>query len=237
MIAAQPILAFLWKCRKYWWVLLIVVIAAQAKQNNMLREENAKLTGEGNIELKDDEGGRVIIGPDGTRSAVRDENGGVKNENVYVPREGSTDVTVKMDPAVKAKLNALNEKLAAAKANGETSQEEIDRLNKERDELQRRLMKVNVDVKTWGFTIRPGIGVLYSKELYPEVDIKFFFWKRYSAKVGATTKFFDVGVSRHIDDLMPFRIKFRNLEIQITYGFEYEDMGNRRFAIGGRLNL
>lgn len=246
MIAAQSALAFLWKCRKYWWVLLLLVIAAQAKQNNSLRKENAKLTGEGNIELKDDEGGRVIIGPNGTKSAVRDGDG-VKHDNVYVPREGSTDVTVKMDPAVKAKLDALNDQLGKAKASGEVDQVEIDRLQKERDALEKRLIGVHVKVKTWGFTIRPGLGILYSNELYPEIDIKFFFWKRYSAKVGTTlkffgkekttTNFFDIGISRHIDDLIPLRIKFRNLEIQIAYGFEYKDMKNRRLAIGGRLNL
>jgi len=94
--------------------------------------------------------------------------------------------------------------------------------------------RIVVKVQTKGFTFRLGLGVLYSSKLYPELDVKWAFWDRYSIKTGVTLEFVDAGISRHVDDLIPF-LNVQNLEIQGVYGksFKWEN----RLGIGLRSNF
>lgn len=86
-------------------------------------------------------------------------------------------------------------------------------------------------IKDWGFTYRLGGGVVYSDELLPEADLKWFYFQRYSALVGITPRFGGLGFSRHIDDFIPFH----NLELVGAVGFSWQ--GGRRWGIGLRTNF
>lgn len=94
--------------------------------------------------------------------------------------------------------------------------------------------KVTVKVKDKGFTARMGYGLIYSEKLYPEIDLKLFYYKRFSAKVGTTSKFLTGGVSRHIDDFVRW-LKWHNVEVQGVLGYEFE--GKLRPGLGIRSNL
>jgi len=89
-------------------------------------------------------------------------------------------------------------------------------------------------VQDWGFTFHPGISIIWSEKFLPELDVKFFFWRRWSAKAGANLEFVDGGISRHIDDF-PLCSKFNNVEIQGVGGMSYK--GGMRLGIGLRSNL
>lgn len=86
-------------------------------------------------------------------------------------------------------------------------------------------------ITDWGFTTRLGGGVVYSGKPLPLIDLKWFYWKRYSTTVGITPQFGGVGVSRHIDDFTPFH----NLEIVGMGGIGWA--GEHRLAIGLRTNF
>jgi hypothetical protein len=88
-----------------------------------------------------------------------------------------------------------------------------------------------VVIKDWGFTTRLGGGVVYSGKLLPLVDLKWFYWKRYSMTVGITPQFGGIGVSRHIDDFTPFH----NLEIVGMGAIGWT--GERQIGIGLRTNF
>lgn len=82
-----------------------------------------------------------------------------------------------------------------------------------------------------GFTRRLGGGVVYAGEFLPMVDIKWAYWRRYSATVGITPRFGGLGVSRHVDDFMPFQ----NLEIFGIVGLDWQS--ERRLGLGIRTNF
>lgn len=95
-------------------------------------------------------------------------------------------------------------------------------------------VKVEITIKDKGFTFKPGIGVLYSGKIMPEIDIKWVYWKRWSIKTGATLEFVDAGISRHVDDY-PFMSLFKNLEVQVVAGWQY--ISGLRIGAGLRVNL
>ncbi|MCX5784598.1 MAG: hypothetical protein NTX59_02820 [Elusimicrobia bacterium] len=88
-----------------------------------------------------------------------------------------------------------------------------------------------VVVKDWGFAMRLGGGVVYSDRILPMLDLKWFYWKRYSLTVGITPKFGGLCLSRHIDDFTPFC----NLEIFSIVGITWQ--GNRDVGMGVRINF
>jgi len=94
--------------------------------------------------------------------------------------------------------------------------------------------RVVIDIKNKGFTFKPGIGMVYSSKIYPEFDIKFAYWNRYSVKVGTTLDFVDAAITRHVDDLIPW-VNLQNLEIQLGGGINYID-AIRRIMFGIRIN-
>jgi len=88
-----------------------------------------------------------------------------------------------------------------------------------------------VMVKDWGFTTRLGGGMIYSGRILPVLDLKCFYWKRYSVMAGITPGFGGLGISRHIDDFTPFY----NLEIVALCGVNLH--GERHVAGGVRINF
>jgi hypothetical protein len=88
-----------------------------------------------------------------------------------------------------------------------------------------------IRIKDYGFTFRPGGGMVYCDRLLLEADAKFAYWKRYSALIGVTQDFGGLGLSRHVDDFLPFQ----NLELQGDAGLSWQ--GRLRLAIGLRMNF
>lgn len=86
-------------------------------------------------------------------------------------------------------------------------------------------------IKDRGFTSRLGVGVVYSGEPLPMLDLKWAYWRRYSLLLGLTPAFGGVGVSRHIDDFTPFS----NLEVVGLGGLDWR--GGPRAGIGLRLSF
>lgn len=88
-----------------------------------------------------------------------------------------------------------------------------------------------VKIKDWGFTKRLGGGMVYSGRVLPEIDLKWFYWRRYSLTLGVTPQFGGIGISRHVDDFTPFQ----NLEILCLGGLDWHS--NRHIGIGMRFNF
>ncbi|MFA6433741.1 MAG: hypothetical protein WCW52_03515 [Elusimicrobiales bacterium] len=88
-----------------------------------------------------------------------------------------------------------------------------------------------IAVKDWGFTARLGGGMVYSGKVLPVIDLKWFYWRRYSMTTGISPKFIGIGISRHIDDFTPFR----NIEIVGIAGATWT--GSRQFSCGIRFNF
>lgn len=86
---------------------------------------------------------------------------------------------------------------------------------------------VEVKIKDWGFTAKLGGGVIYSGKLYPMIDLKWFYWRRYGLTLGVTRSNIGIGITRHVDDIL----KFNNLEI---IGFYTH---NHRLFLGLRVNF
>jgi hypothetical protein len=88
-----------------------------------------------------------------------------------------------------------------------------------------------VVIKDRGITRRFGGGIIYAGEFLPLIDLKVGYWRRYSATVGITPRFYGVGVSRHVDDFTPFH----NMEVVGLGGLDWH--GDRRFGLGVRLSF
>ena len=90
---------------------------------------------------------------------------------------------------------------------------------------------ISVKVTDWGTCTRFGIGVVYSRILLPQADLKFFYWHRYSATVGVNPAYLNIGIYRHVDDLLGLD----NLEFGINGGPGFD--GSGRVGVCLRLNL
>lgn len=79
--------------------------------------------------------------------------------------------------------------------------------------------KVKTEVKNKGITFRPGLGVAYDGgKLRLIASSKLFYWGRYGGILNVNQSALGVGVSRFIDDLVPYWHP-RNVELFIAYGF------------------
>ena len=90
---------------------------------------------------------------------------------------------------------------------------------------------VSVKITDWGTCKRLGIGLVYSRRILPQLDLKFFYWHRYSATAGVNPEYLNLGVYRHVDDL----IGLDNLEFGVNGGIGFD--GSRRAGMCLRLNL
>ena len=90
---------------------------------------------------------------------------------------------------------------------------------------------VSVKIKDWGTCKRLGIGLTYSGRILPQLDLKLFYWHRYSVAAGVNPEYLNLGVYRHVDDLLGLD----NLEFGVNGGIGFD--GSRRAGMGLRLNL
>jgi len=88
-----------------------------------------------------------------------------------------------------------------------------------------------VKINDWGFTKRLGGGIVYSGRMLPEIDLKWFYWRRYSLTLGVTPQFGGIGLSRHVDDFTTFK----NLELQGIAGLGWD--ASFCFVMGLRINF
>jgi hypothetical protein len=118
-----------------------------------------------------------------------------------------------------------------------TTKEERARLQKEIDRL---LLKLNhpeseMVVKDFGFTFKPGFGAEWAGYgIQPRLDAKLAYYKRYSLIAGGSRNGLDVGVSRHLDDILwgsP-----NNIEAFIVWKF-IRMYGAQAIALGIRANF
>ncbi|MBI4369146.1 MAG: hypothetical protein HY547_02835 [Elusimicrobia bacterium] len=86
-------------------------------------------------------------------------------------------------------------------------------------------------IKDRGFTRRIGGGFVYTGEPLPLIDLKCAYWRRYSLMIGITPAFGGIGISRHVDDFLPFR----NMEMLGLLGLDWE--GRSKIGMGVRLNF
>lgn len=217
--------SFIWKnWRGILMVILGLMAAIQTKRISNIQDDAST-----QLELKDGELAKIRVEL-GRLQAIT-ANGSTNN---YRPPEANTVIIVKENKEMKERLKNVDAQLANLEKDKVKNAAEIERLRKEREEILKRLIEVQVSSSPWGFVLKPGLGALYSGEILPEIDAKFLFIQRYSAKFGVTTQFVDVGISRHVDDFIPV-FHFQNLEIQGVYGREFR--GGTRWGIGLRSNL
>jgi len=96
--------------------------------------------------------------------------------------------------------------------------------------------KTELKVKSWGFTARPGFGAYYTGDFEGALDLKLFYYDRYSAGLGSTLNGPNLFFSRHLDDLIPV-LKPENVELGLMYGRLYDNFGHSIFGIGLRSNF
>ena len=90
---------------------------------------------------------------------------------------------------------------------------------------------VTVKIKDRGFCRRLGVAAVYSGKFLPQLDMKLAYYKRYSVAVGVNLEYINLGVYRHVDDL----VGLINLEFGVNGGVGFD--GARRYGVGLRLNL
>lgn len=214
-----------WALAHWRGALLAALVAMLCWQTKTKHDLQSALDATKPLELKPGEIAKVQI----DRNNVRTGGSTTGSKPGFVPPESRVDITVKENQRLKEELDRLNAQIGVS-----TSATELEQLKRERDELAKKTYQVEVKYQRFGFTFRPGLGALYSGEFFPEVDIKVAYGGRYSLKAGLTLSFVDAGISRHVDDLIPW-FRFQNLEVQAVAGMNYA--GGWRAAIGVRSNL
>ena len=152
---------------------------------------------------------------DGQLEVLRKEKGKVTVERVYVPPEGSVFIKQKDLDELYKKYKELVVKLGQA-----MTPEERERLQREIERLMGELKKPDTEIviKDRGFTIKPGLGAEWSGiGIGPRLDLKLFYFKRYSALIGGGRGGVDVSASRHLDDILWGRPS--NIEAFLGYKF------------------
>ena len=88
-------------------------------------------------------------------------------------------------------------------------------------------------IKNKGFTFKPELGAGYNGNFDGYFGVKLAYWNRYGLSVGFTREQFGLGVSRHLDDLIPY---FKNTEVFALAGMPYKDEYGKVF-IGLKMGL
>lgn len=79
--------------------------------------------------------------------------------------------------------------------------------------------KIEVNVRKFGLTFRPGIGYLYAHDrIQPAIDLKLLYLYRWGVSPGIATRGPTIALSRHLDDIprrmgVPW-LRLDNLELQ-----------------------
>jgi hypothetical protein len=100
-------------------------------------------------------------------------------------------------------------------------------VKKEKDPKNPNKEIVTTIIKDWGFSKDIGLGLNYSGKILPQIDLRFFFWKRYSVCLGVNLEYPNLGVYRHIDDI----IRFQNIEVGVNYGKGFDGLNRMGTAI------
>jgi len=219
-------------------ILLVTAIVVQTKRLDTLKTKHEDIASK--LKLAENDLAKIRI--DGNKVSSNSRKDGTSS--TFRPPEGRVDITISENKKLKEQLKDAEGRLETLKNQPNADPQEIERLKREVDKLRGNVLDIHVNVQRWGFTFRPGIGVVYAPKvsdsgdvrhlLLPEIDFKFLFFDRYSLKAGLNLQFIDIGISRHIDDLIPF-FKLENLEIQGLGGVEYS--GGWRLGVGARVNL
>ena len=170
---------------------------------------------------------------DRIQTVVKTKDGETKYVTKYIPPEGHVTISMEEKTKLEERYSELVDKISKAE-----SAEDLARLKAELEVIKEELAKPpEIIVKDWGFTFRPGFGVLYNPEtnqLDGQLDCKFFYFKRYSALVSFDLQYGSIALSRHLDDIVPI---FHNVELDISYGFRYNDTSDRIIRAGLRVNF
>jgi len=92
---------------------------------------------------------------------------------------------------------------------------------------------INIRAKVVGFTLSPQFGIGYNGDYDVYLGTKLAFYGRYGVTAGTTTRQVGIGLTRRINDFVPF---LKNTEAMVLYGYPYHDNGPRIFG-GLSVNL
>jgi hypothetical protein len=152
---------------------------------------------------------------------------GTKEEK-YVAPEANTTIEIKKNDVLKIQINELEDKKEKV-----ATEDEKSALQKEIDAKYIELQTPAVTIQTSGFTAALGFGALYSREVLPFLDLKFYYMSRWSIVAGINQQYMFGGITRHVDDLLPFNMK--NVEFLVAPGLDYS--GPFRIGFGLRSNF
>lgn len=167
----------------------------------------------------------------GQIEVLRRDNDKLSRNQTYVPPEGYIIIKQADLSQLSKDYQDLMDKLSHA-----TTPEERKKLEAEIKALLAKLNSgsqgVTVVVKDKGFTLRPGIGIEgSSRGIEPRLDIKWAYYKRYSALLGGSRAGVDISVSRHLDDIIwghPQNVElFGGYKIVPLYGGSWYTAGLR----------
>lgn len=224
------------------YIMLAIIIAFLTWDRNRTNKKIEEMTIEAG-KLPDDI--EFIASMRGTKFKItfRDSKNNVVHKEYYVPEEGGIDITKKISLKNYDPNSPITAAIAAA------SNARIPTLNPLNRFLDRVLgptitpgSDTNVNVRTRGFTFKPGISGIWDGGFRPQrpvtigLDAKIFYINRYSAGIGTTIDYPYLWASRHVDDLVPF-ITINHLEIMLGYGKPYSDFSNSVLTLGGRTNF
>lgn len=89
---------------------------------------------------------------------------------------------------------------------------------------------VETQIKNKGFTLRYGFGIGFQDKLYPQLDLKFYYFNQYSLNTFIYQKGAGISISRHLDDWIGEN--FSNSELFLGY-----NIINKKFMVGIRSNF
>ena len=191
---------------KYIIIILLALIVFLSLRVVYLDKQNTTLRGK-TAELSEQLKSQTIITKEKIVYKYRDSNGDPKQQEYYVPSEGSIEIITPKD----------NENVKPSK---------IDNLfNQIIEQTDGSLIKI----QNKGFCLAPELGINYSKEFEASLQVRLLYWNRYNAGVGITHKetAFIYG-SRNISDILNFT---RNTSLQIGLGKNFKE-NDTRLLIG-----
>jgi hypothetical protein len=218
------------------YIILIVIIMLLTKgyKDKDLKIEELTV---GAKQLSDKINTLVDSGCGQVKIIYRDKEGKVIEKIQYLPPEGYVEQKTYKD--MKDGYDSFLEKLRAKLKSGNATIADISAfvLGTQIDTGNGNV----VIVHDRGWCARPGLflnfdGMYNGYYVNGGVDLKLFFFQRWSAGLGTTMNYPDVWISRHVDDLIPF-IPVNNAELMIGYGKPYSAFEKSVLMIGLRSNL
>lgn len=196
---------------KYIIIILLALIAFLSLRVVYLDKQNTTLRGK-TAELSEQLKSQTIITKEKIVYKYRDSDGNPRQQEYYVPSEGSIEIITPKD----------NENVKPSK---------IDNLfNQIIEQTDGSLIKI----QNKGFCLAPMGSIFYSKEIEYAVQVRLMYWNRYSSGIGysdKTTLF--IFVDRHLSDIFSFT---RNTSLQLTLGKNLK-LNETRLGVGINVRL